>query len=192
MGGIPSSKGQSQQSTELIFRAINWSPSCVHRLTKQINLLPLHMTGGGLWGGTGLVHWSRHTHLVCISSSRIPGAHIIPARRHFSIFYTTKAMPDATFTSTCCDIFLFLLSLSPSHSLWRLTTDRNFKFNSPFSAGCQVTTPKVANPPQTPTQRHLVVFLCRVCCRFPLAFYYVYGKCGIPEDILLYNFLTSR
>lgn len=67
-------------------------------------------------------------------------------------------MPDATFTSTCCDIFLFLLSLSPSHSLWRLTTDRNFKFNSPFSAGCQVTTPKVANPHKRPLNAILWFF----------------------------------
>jgi len=82
-----------------------------------------------------------------------------------------------------------------------LTTDRNFKFNSPFSEppptwpGTQTThlTTESPNHPSTrPLNAILWLFFAAFVAGFLRLFYYVHGKCEIPEDILLCNFLTSR
>jgi len=61
-------------------------------------------------------------------------------------------MPDATFTSTCCDIFLFPHSVGILHSPSPEQTDRNFKFNSPFSE--PGTTPNLPKKPPTQEGAH--------------------------------------
>lgn len=105
----------------------------------------------------------------------------------------TQLLPQLALTFSFCPV-----SSVPKHSSLFLTTttDRNFKFNSPFSRGRQVTThPIRKQPPVRPLNAILWLSLllsAAFVASFLLAFYYVYGKCGIPEDILLCNFLTSR